>query len=76
MLVKPKPSLIVTGGPASVSTRLPYPTSVSTLAYSYDNDTLPYRKVLYVNNTIWTNSAFGTWMVWDESIQNVTVTPN
>lgn len=75
MTVVPKPILVVTGGPASVTTRLPNETSVTTLSYSSDSDGLAYRKVLYVNNTIWTNSAYGTWMVWEEPIQKVTVKP-
>lgn len=76
MSVTAKPSLIVTGGPASVSTRLPNSTSVTTLPYSSDENSLEYRKILYVNNTLWSMASFGVWMVWDEVNQIVSVTPN
>ena len=75
LTVTPKPNIVITGTPLSVSARLPNTTSVSTLALDYDINSLPYRKVLYINNTIWSNGTFGTWVQWNESIQNVTVTP-
>ncbi len=68
LTVAPKPKLEVTGGPADVTTRLPNATDVTTASYSYDRDNLPYRKVLYVNGSIWTNSTYFPWLVWEETI--------
>jgi hypothetical protein len=49
---------------------------VTTAPYSTDVDGLPYRKLLYVNNSFWTNLTYGWWIAWDEPTQTVKVSPS
>lgn len=76
MTVTSKPGIIITGTPTSVSSRLPNGTEVTTAPFSYDVDGLAYRKILYVNNTYWTNLTYGWWLTWDEPTQTVKITPS
>jgi hypothetical protein len=68
MTVITKPDLDVTGGPPPGSTRLPAEYIVSLAEFSSCPWNLPYTKTLYVNGTAWTDTKYGTWMKWDESI--------
>jgi hypothetical protein len=67
LTITKKPSIVVTCGVSSVSSRLPNGTSVCTFACNHDVDGLPYRALLYINNTLWTNSSYGTWFQWNET---------
>ena len=75
MTVTKKPSIVVTCGVANVTSRLPNGTSVCTFPCNYDFDGLPYRAILHINNTLWTNSTYGSWFQWNETLQISTTTP-
>jgi hypothetical protein len=68
--------LVVTGGPDPYTFRLPEEYTTSLLAFSSCPWNLPYTKTLLVNGTAWTDAKYGTWMVWDETVQLLTITPN
>jgi hypothetical protein len=67
MTVIKKPDLITKGTPPNVSMRLPETYDIDLSKMSECPWGLDYTKKLYINGTLWTDAAYGKWMVWDDS---------